>query len=133
MKEYKLLSLDEYDNYLKWKNNTISTLDKKISKNEDNKDQNITQSGEFKDNISNINSNNSEIETNLNNKTMDRVIESESEFSKSDTAKNDSESMDSLPLPPPGIPLNMDKTENISYKQNGERSEWIRYWRKSIR
>ena len=123
MKEYKLISLDEYDSYLKWKNGNIN-------KTTESEDQNIDKNiDEFKDEES-INSE-KEITPNISSKIIDTAIMDTAIKNSSEPLKANSSSMELLP--PPGIPLNNDNTKNISYKQNGEQSEWIQYWRKSIR
>ena len=128
MKEYKLISLDEYDSYLKWKNGNVANLHSKTTEDEN---QDI---GQPKDNIEDDNNDNrKKITSNISNKNMDTVIENMDTVieNNSELSKGDSDSMELLP--PPGIPLNNDKQKNITYKQNGKRSEWIQYWRKSIR
>ena len=125
MKEYKLISLDEYEAYMKWKDKDSVTHNEMSQKDPDTTNEIFSKTnlgndsdGIKTENINSDNKNTTDVSSNMNDV---------------DSSKPDNKNEVEILLPPPGIPLNNIKREIINYSQNGGQPEWIKYWRKSIR
>ena len=134
MKPYKLISLDEYETYIKWKNDQSSSNSQSISNEQEKGD--ISVEKKVNDNSGKQEKEKRDIsaEKNVNNLSSD-IIESEIE-KETASQKNEinDDSIKPQPLPPPGRPLKVRIEDNYySHKAHGKQREWIRQWRKSIR
>ena len=129
MKQYKLISLDEYDKYIRWKNEGSGSYNQEISKSQDTSTEENSKSLDTSNNSKSLDTSNTiKLDENIGG-----LVDPEFNVITSNSTSNDENR--NLVLVPPGKP-DIEKINNkkyidfINYEPN---REWKRQWRKSIR